>query len=155
MESAAAAILSQVHLQDVSHCKGRKDIQAWMQSKLIHPTLQALVDQQSEADIRLFMRAKEHIEACYETDYTLEMCASDVQCTPHALKRAFRNVINMTYSAYLAQYRLDMDKVLLSETDLRLADIAERLCFRNAQNFVRSFRNQEGITLGEYRKMRK
>jgi len=155
MDDQTVSILSRVQLQDVSYCKGRSDVRAWILDRLIQPTIDALVRQQTEADVRLFIRIKEAISQHFEIDYSLEMCANDVACTAHALKRTLRNVVNMTYSAYLAKYRLDQAKQWLGQTDLRVADIAQRLRFSNAQNFVRSFRKQEGITPGEYRRIKR
>jgi AraC-like DNA-binding protein len=43
----------------------------------------------------------------------------------------------------------------LAETDMSVKEISERLHYNNSQNFIRSFRKTEGITPGEYRKLRK
>ncbi|MNR68487.1 DNA-binding transcriptional regulator AraC [compost metagenome] len=44
-----------------------------------------------------------------------------------------------------------MAKKWLEETDMPVKDIAARLRYNNSQNFIRSFRKQEGMTPGQYR----
>ena len=48
-------------------------------------------------------------------------------------------------------YRMDMAKKWLKETDMKIAEIAERLQYNNSANFIRSFRKIEGTTPGKYR----
>ncbi|MNJ03635.1 DNA-binding transcriptional regulator AraC [compost metagenome] len=48
-------------------------------------------------------------------------------------------------------YRFKMAKKWLEETDMPVKDIAARLRYNNSQNFIRSFRKQEGMTPGQYR----
>ncbi|HFM7023016.1 TPA: helix-turn-helix domain-containing protein, partial [Enterococcus faecium] len=43
-------------------------------------------------------------------------------------------------------------KKWLKETNLSVKEIAERLQYRNPQNFIRFFKKKESITPGEYRK---
>jgi len=60
--------------------------------------------------------------------------------------------MGVTFSEYVSQYRLKIAKQWLEETDMTIAEIAERLKYNNAQNFIRYFKNLEGITPGRYRK---
>jgi AraC-like DNA-binding protein len=57
----------------------------------------------------------------------------------------------MSFSDYLSQYRMNMSKKWLVETDMSVKDIAERLTYTNPQNFIRSFKKQEDMTPGQYR----
>jgi AraC-like DNA-binding protein len=51
----------------------------------------------------------------------------------------------------LSQYRLQVAKDWLINTDMTIKEIAERLQYSNSHNFIRSFRKSEGITPGQYR----
>lgn len=51
-------------------------------------------------------------------------------------------------------YRLEMAKRWLTETDMTIREIAERLQYHNPQNFIRSFRKKEQVTPGAYRKLK-
>jgi AraC-like DNA-binding protein len=63
----------------------------------------------------------------------------------------FRKETGMNFSDYLAGFRHDMAKSWLSETEMKITEVAERLQYTNAQNFIRQFRKLEGMTPGQYR----
>lgn len=48
-------------------------------------------------------------------------------------------------------YRFERAKLLLSTTDMRVSEIARSLNYNNTQNFIRYFKNIEGITPNQYR----
>ncbi|MGO4495212.1 helix-turn-helix domain-containing protein [Paenibacillus sp. 2RAB27] len=57
----------------------------------------------------------------------------------------------MLFDEYLAQYRVRIAKKWLTETSMKISDIAEKLQYNNSQNFIRYFRKMEGMTPGQYR----
>jgi AraC-like DNA-binding protein len=67
------------------------------------------------------------------------------------LSSVFKKETNMSFSEYLSQYRFNMAKKWLVETDMPIKEIAEKLTYNNPQNFIRSFRKQEDMTPGQYR----
>lgn len=66
-----------------------------------------------------------------------------------------KNTKDMTFTDYVAGQKLEMAKRMLVETDLSVAEIAERLSYSNAQNFIRLFKKHMDITPGQYRKQYK
>jgi AraC-like DNA-binding protein len=52
-------------------------------------------------------------------------------------------------------YRFQMARKWLETSEIPIKDIAAKLCYTNPQNFIRSFRKQEGITPGQYREKRR
>lgn len=57
------------------------------------------------------------------------------------------------FSDYLAQYRIDMAKRWLLETNMKISEIADRLKYKNSENFIRFFKKITGVTPGKYRKI--
>ncbi|MCD8379994.1 MAG: helix-turn-helix transcriptional regulator [Lachnospiraceae bacterium] len=53
----------------------------------------------------------------------------------------------------MVEYKLDEAKRLLSQTNLTVAEIAARLGYNNAQNFIRFFSKMTGVTPGKFRKL--
>ncbi|WP_413242583.1 helix-turn-helix domain-containing protein [Paenibacillus sp. 1P07SE] len=49
-------------------------------------------------------------------------------------------------------HRVERAKALLTNTELKVAEIAVRMQYTNAQNFIRVFKSKTGITPGEYRR---
>ena len=66
-----------------------------------------------------------------------------------------KNTKDITFTDYIAKQKLEMAKQLLAETNLTVAEIAERLSYSNAQNFIRLFKKHMEITPGQYRKQNK
>ncbi|WP_166238254.1 helix-turn-helix transcriptional regulator [Paenibacillus turpanensis] len=93
------------------------------------------------------------IEQEYHTDLTLEACASRLFYNVSYLSRVFRRETSMSFRDFLMDYRFRMAKRWLVETDWTIKELSERLAFKNPQNFIRSFRKQEGMTPGQYRQM--
>ena len=90
-----------------------------------------------------------------EGDITLAECADSLGHHPSYIWKIMTSRMNITFSEYLAAYKLDMAKKLLLETDMTVAEIAERLNYTSAQNFNRFFTKYENISPGKYRKMNK
>jgi AraC-like DNA-binding protein len=63
----------------------------------------------------------------------------------------FKKEMGMTFSDYVAEYRMNIAKEWLETTTMRLAEIAERLNYSNTTAFIRIFRKVVGMTPGQYR----
>lgn len=87
----------------------------------------------------------------YDTDLTLEKCAGRLNLHANYIWRLMRSEMNTTFREYLSQYRLKMAKRWLEETDMPIGEIAEKLTYNNAANFIRYFKKLEGVTPGQYR----
>ena len=79
------------------------------------------------------------------------MCA----VSESGLRRLFKMRAGQTLLAYRRAHRLEEAKRLLENTDLSLAEIAERVHFFDAAYFSHVFRRAFGIPPGEYAKEKK
>lgn len=57
----------------------------------------------------------------------------------------------MSYVDYVNKLRLDKAKLLLSDNELNVTEIANRLGYGSSNSFIRTFKNYEGITPGQYK----
>lgn len=144
-EDEASLVQSLLRLRDV------REVEHWFSSKFVHPYLRELGDRLdgqfkmiSEAVIGLIRRE-------FDTGLTLESCSARINYHPHYVSRVFRKETGVNFGEYLTQYRIEMAKRWLKESDLKIGEIAERLQYNNAANFIRSFRKLVGITPGQYR----
>ena len=62
-----------------------------------------------------------------------------------------KNELGITFTEYVAQYKIERAKELLTQTDMSVAAIAEHLKYTNAQNFIRFFSKMTDVTPGKYR----
>ena len=74
---------------------------------------------------------------------------------PTYLWKVIKMEKNTTFSDYVAEHRLQEAKRLLLETKMTVNDIAIKLNYTNAQNFIRFFSKLEGETPGKYRQTHK
>ncbi|SFS57061.1 AraC family transcriptional regulator [Paenibacillus sp. 453mf] len=94
------------------------------------------------------------IRAEYDQELSLESISERLHYSPNYLSSIFKKEYGMTFTEYLMNYRLDIARKWLVDTDMTIKDIAERLQYQNPQNFIRSFRKKEHVTPGAYRKMK-
>jgi len=66
-----------------------------------------------------------------------------------------KNTKDITFTDYIAKQKLELAKRMLVDTDLPVGEIANRLSYSNAQNFIRLFKKHMGITPGQFRKQNK
>ena len=64
----------------------------------------------------------------------------------------FKKVTGTTSAAYISELRIKKSLPLIENTDLGMAEIAEKVGFDDPNYFSRVFRSVTGITPSEYRK---
>jgi AraC-like DNA-binding protein len=135
-------------LQSIQIASG---IEEWFWSRLLLPLIAIFRDRHNSQYRNISEQVIDMIHNYYDTDLTIESCASALHYNSNYLSGVFRKETNTTFSDYLLSYRLHIAKKWLSETDMTIKEISERLQYMNSQNFIRSFRKQEGMTPGQYR----
>lgn len=105
-----------------------------------------------EKGARSMMEEVERLIRERQGNITLTECAFALQVHPSYIWKLLKTEKGKSFSDYLEQYKLEEAKRLLLETDLTVAQIAARLNYSNAQNFIRFFSKSTGITPGKFRK---
>ncbi|MFD0680603.1 MULTISPECIES: helix-turn-helix domain-containing protein [unclassified Paenibacillus] len=127
------------------------DIEAWFQSRILIPMIQVFTNRRDSLYHNLSAQIIDFIQTCYLEDITLEQCAARLHYNSSYLSTVFKQETGMTFSDYLAMHRQKAAKQWLIETNMTVKEIAKQLNYNNPQNFIRSFRKQEGMTPGTYR----
>ncbi len=128
-----------------------EEIEEWFKNRLILPLIQVFDDREGSQYQNLSEQIVDLIHNYYDTDITLEECASKLHYNANYLSSVFKKETGSTFSEYLSNYRLLTAKKWLLETDMTVREIADKLRYTNPQNFIRSFRKQEDMTPGQYR----
>lgn len=84
---------------------------------------------------------------------SLSECAEALGVHSTYIWKVLKMERNKSFSDYIEEYKLMEAKRLLLETELTVAEIAEKLNYTNAQNFIRFFNKGIGVTPGKYRKL--
>lgn len=123
----------------------------WFKKLIIYP----MMDQSEERTQSQYKNISDEIihivQQEFDTDLTLNYIADKLHYNANYLSSIFRKETNTSFSDYLALYRINIAKKWLEETNSTVKDIAEKLNYKNSQNFIRSFKKVEGITPGKYR----
>ncbi|WP_168118539.1 AraC family transcriptional regulator [Paenibacillus sp. HB172176] len=94
----------------------------------------------------------DYVRHHYDEDISLTVL-SDLFGLPEAqISQLFRKQAGITFTEYVTSIRISRAKELLLATDMKVADIACRMRYNNAQNFIRVFKRVTGVTPGEFRK---
>jgi AraC family transcriptional regulator len=66
--------------------------------------------------------------------------------------RYFKKFTGMTPKKFLCRLRLEKARILLSNPEKRISEIAIEVGFDDLSNFIRHFKKYTGFTPGSYRK---
>ncbi|MBU2954820.1 helix-turn-helix domain-containing protein [Marinobacter sp. F3R08] len=116
------------------------------------PAVRAEGDSASETDDEMVVRAAiKFLSQNLGALPSLPDIARTVGTHDKRLSRLFREHMGMTVFACVREMRLKKSQELLSDTDMSVQEIAERLGFSSAGNFTTTFRKQKGLTPTEFR----
>ncbi|MCU6792727.1 helix-turn-helix domain-containing protein [Paenibacillus sp. WQ 127069] len=127
------------------------EMELWIYDNVIEPIIEEMLARSETQQRNITKALVQFIHDEYDLDLTLEACASRLHYNPNYLGQIFKKETGSTFSDYLSQYRLNISKKWLSETNAQVQEIAEKLRFSNSQNFIRYFKKMEGITPKQYR----
>ncbi|OXM87635.1 helix-turn-helix domain-containing protein [Paenibacillus rigui] len=128
-----------------------EDIIKWFKSTLFDPIIGFLNHQAESQYVNIANQMVKLVHERYDQDISLEACASTLNFHPVYLSRVFKKEIGINFSEYLADYRMNMAKTWLENTNLKVSEIAEKLNYTNTTAFIRTFRKIVGMTPGQYR----
>ena len=90
--------------------------------------------------------AIEYIHAHYHEEVSMAEVARQIYRSPEYFSRQFKEEVGENFNTYLTLYRLDRAQELLDRTDLRIAEIAERVGYVTPGYFSRIYKKYRGIT---------
>ncbi len=94
---------------------------------------------------------QDYIEEHLAEDIAIEAMAALVPMSQFHFARAFKAATGETPHKYLIQRRMERAKVLLTVTQLAIAEVAYRVGFSNQSHFTTHFRKATGVTPKDYR----
>lgn len=128
-----------------------EEIRQLLNDMLLPPLFELIEKQLENQERRISERIFEFLSQDESCSLSLEECASRLHYSPSYISRVFKKETGQSYKEYQMLYRFERAKLLLSTTDMRVSEIARSLNYNNTQNFIRYFKNIEGITPNQYR----
>ncbi|MBU5355548.1 helix-turn-helix domain-containing protein [Paenibacillus barcinonensis] len=131
------------------------EMTSWFRKRLFQPVIRFWREQEESQYMNIARRMIRLIEERYDRDLSLEACAEELNFHPVYLSRVFKKEAGVNFTEYLAEYRMEKAKTWLQTTDLKIAEIAEKLNYTNPTAFIRTFRKITGTTPGKYREQQR
>jgi two-component system response regulator YesN len=128
-----------------------EQIESWMWKQLLHPLLAWMEERQRKQEVNISMMIISEIEQYYDQNLSIEMFAARLHYHPSYISRVFKKDTGVNFTEYLSNYRIEIAKRWLQETDMKISDIAEKLQYSTASNFNRNFKKTVQITPSQYR----
>lgn len=106
----------------------------------------------SSKDTEIIQQAITYIHDHADQEISLKKVAELVGLREVQFSLMFKQESGLSYTDYIINHRVERAKALLVQTNLKIAEIAQRMSYGNSQNFIRLFKQKVGMTPGEYRK---
>ena len=92
-----------------------------------------------------------YVQKFYDQEISVQRAAEQCGFSASHFMKLFKEFTGMSFNAYLVNYRLDLAAKQLSETDLKVIDIAGNCGFHNQSYFTRAFQKKYQKTPRAYR----
>lgn len=101
--------------------------------------------------IKSMNKALSYIEENLDGDIDLKEVAKIALCSQYHFQRMFSFLAGVTLSEYIRRRRLTLAAFELSNSDIRVIDVAVKYGYSSADSFTRAFQGLHGITPSEAR----
>lgn len=98
-------------------------------------------------------RTIDYIRTHYQESISLEGAAAILDITPEYLSTLFNRVTGENFTVFLKKFRISHAKRLLKGTDRKIYEIAQDVGYSDPKYFNRVFKEEEGVSPGDYRSL--
>ncbi|BFT74327.1 response regulator [Paenibacillus sp. P36] len=139
-------------LREVERYATWQELRTWLQEWVMKrfEQLHPVTVPRGSAD--WFEKALSLLELRADMDITLESLAEEVGVHPVTLSRMFKQQTGLSFVRYLTRKRMEKAKRILISSDQPIAKLAESLGYQDHRYFTSLFKNEWGMTPGDYRK---
>ena len=94
-------------------------------------------------------------EHCCDLDFSVQTTAELFDMSAYTLRHHFKSYTGITISEYVSARQIEKAKHLLITSDESIQSIVQQVGHYDSSNFIRKFKQNVGLTPGEYRKQQK
>lgn len=119
-------------------------------STVIDRTLEKRMARKRTSDVveKIILYINDHYA---NPDISLNYLAEKFDISPSYLSKSFKEYLSMNFVDYIIQVRVNAAQALLSESNMSINQIAEKVGYSNVTSFMRTFKKINGLTPSEYR----
>ncbi len=104
---------------------------------------------------QIILDVHNYIDLNFTSNFTIDELSSKFFISKYHLIRSFKSIIGYTIKEYIILKRLRLAKDYLYFTDKSILDISFECGYNDQSNFIRAFRDREGVTPLQFRKLYK
>jgi two-component system response regulator YesN len=148
-----APLMREIDLLKLQQCRNRQELQQLIitQTGRVIDYLEASRERAASYGSGV-QQAIFYIEKHFAANISIADIADSIGISASHLSRIFKAEVGKPPQEYLTEYRLNISKKLLADTNHSLNQIVEIIGYNDVHTFIRSFKKVEGTTPGEYRK---
>lgn len=98
-------------------------------------------------------RILDYIHENYTEDLSLTIIADHFSLSEGYVSKLFKEATHIKFKTYLGRLKVKKAKVLLKEKKYKVSEVSKMVGYHNVNTFIRVFKDLEGISPGEYKKM--
>lgn len=103
---------------------------------------------------QVIQKIKDYVKEHLGEDLSLAAVAQQTNLSTNYLSNLFRTETSQKYSDYVTNVRMEKAKLLLSDSDLMVYEVAEICGYNSTKHFISVFKKHTGIAPLQYRKQR-
>lgn len=128
-------------------------VQVQLAGLLLHIARLYEQKEQQEGDIQqhYVRQCLDFLHQNYDRSIQIKQVAESVNLHPGYVQRIFKQKTGQSIMAYLTRFRMDKAKMLLRETDIPIAEIADYVGVHSRPYLHKLFKRETGMTPSEYR----
>lgn len=147
-------------IHQILHCNRTGNFKRMFLESHVIELLMLQLEQISNHDCLVFCPTnKQHEEKLYAVrdilsqrltgDVTLHSLAQQVGTNEYTLKKGFKELFGTTVFGYWNQLKMEEARTLLSEGTLSVAEVSNRVGYKNPQHFSTAFKRHFGLSPGQ------
>lgn len=151
LDSETSYNLSDLYIQRADKAKSKEEIFE-IHKEMVRYYLKRIVACRQETTYsRPVYRTFDYVDRHLHSEIRLSDIAEEADVTPNYLSALFARETGMTISKYIRKRRIEASMALLKYYDYSITEIAEYLNFSSASHFIRTFKEENGVTPAVYK----
>lgn len=127
------------------------DIHSWLRRRIFEIS-EHLHNKKQRKNMKLIGQIQQYIDERLGGSLSLKEVAQAFSFSPNYLGHLFKEETGELFSEYMNRKRMELAKRLLSDTSMKVYEVADRVGASTLAYFSKQFKDYTGLTPGEYRK---